>query len=164
MVVGRTVVKSLIVAGMASAVLFWRVQNTALFGAAVVCVVLVFFTFWLLLVCAKHGYDTRLQRLRHNLLRQRTIEKRLNGDSSADAIERDDVDVLIAHVHRKTLDEYPIPPWAILCRDEINEYRQLYESSPGVDPESQPMWLILVNNLLLLACPILFVIAVLLHF
>lgn len=161
MTIGRAIVKAMTVAGIVSAILFWRMENTTLFWAAVTCVALVFVTFWLLLVHAKRGYDSRLQQLRDDLLLQRTLEK---PDDSADPIERDDVDVLIAHIHRKTLDEFPIPAWAILCRDEIMEYKQLYESSPGVDPQSQPMWLILLNNLFLLACPILLAVAIVLHF
>ena len=164
MTIGRAIVKAMIFAGIVSTILFWRMENTTLFWMAVTCVALVFVTFWLLLGYAKRGYDSRLQQLRHDLLLQRTLEKRLAGEDSVDPIERDDVDVLIARIHRNTLDEFPIPAWAILCRDEINEYKQLYQSSPGVDPQSQPMWLILLNNLFLLACPVLLAVAIVLHF
>ncbi|MBL7186591.1 MAG: hypothetical protein ISS70_09715 [Phycisphaerae bacterium] len=128
------------------------------------CLALVFLTFWLLLIYAKRGYAGRLNQLRKNLLRMRTIEKRAGGDDSVDPIERDDVDVLIAHIHRKTLDEFPVPAWAILCLREIEEYQELYESSPGVDPQSQPTWLVLLNILFLLACLILLVMALAMHF
>ena len=136
----------------------------SLLWVAASCLALVFLTFWLLLIYAKRGYAGRLNQLRKNLLRMRTIEKRAGGDDSVDPIERDDVDVLIAHIHRKTLDEFPVPAWAILCLREIEEYQELYESSPGVDPQSQPTWLVLLNILFLLACLILLVMALAMHF
>ena len=156
--VGRTIVKAMIVAGVASAILFWKSRNTTFFWVAIGCLALVFITFWLLLIYAKHGYKDRLNKLRESLLSWRTLEKRVGGEYSVDPIEKDDVDVLIARIHRRTLDK--VPAWAICCFGEINEYQKLYESSPGVDPQSQPTWLLLLNNLFLLACPILLVAAI----
>ena len=161
---GRAIIKTIIIAGVVSAILFWKMRNTTLFWMAVSCLAMVFINFWLLLMYAKRGYDGRLSQLRENLLRMRSIEKRAGGDYSVDSIERDDVDVLIAHIHRKTFDEFPVPGWAVLCLNEIEEYQKLYESSPGVDPQSQPTWLVLLNNIFLLACVILLVIAVVIHF
>jgi len=160
----RAIVKAIIVAGVVSAILFWKMRNTTLFWVAVSCLAMVFINFWLLLMYAKRGYDGRLRQLRKNLLRMRTIEKRAGGDDSVDPIERDDVDVLIAHIHRTTFDKFPVPAWAMLCLGEIEEYQKLYESSPGVDPQLQPTWLVFLNNVFLLACVILLVIAVVIHF
>ena len=162
--IGRAIVKVIIVAGIVSAILFWSIQNSTLFWIAIGCLAGLFITFWLLLICAKRGYNNRLNKLRENLLRMRTIEKRSNGDYSVDPIEKDDVDVLIARIHRKTFDDFPVPSWAILCLNEIEEYQILYESSPGVDPQSQPTWLLLLNNLLLFACLILLVASVIMYF
>lgn len=161
---GRVIVKALIIAGVVSAVLFWKMRNTTLFWASVGCLAMVFFTSWLLLIYAKRGYYNRLNRLRQNLLSQRTLEKRIGGDDSVNPIEKDDVDVLTARIRRKTLDEFPIPAWAILCLREIEEYQKLYESSPGADPQSQPTWLVFLNDLFLLACIILLVMAVVIYF
>lgn len=161
--IARVIFKVMIVAGIVSAILFWNMQNTTLFWVAVTCLALVIITFWSLLMFAKHGYNSRLSQLRQNLIRMRTIEKRAGGDYSVDAIEKDDVDVLIAHIHRKTFDEFPVPDWAILCLNKIEEYQNLYETSPSVDPQSQPVWLLLLNNLFLLACLILLVVAVVLQ-
>jgi len=62
--IARVLFKAMIVAGIISAILFWIMRNITLFWIALTCLALVLITFWLLLMYAKQGYNSRLNQLR----------------------------------------------------------------------------------------------------
>ena len=146
------------VTGILAAVVFFSLDNNILFWLSVGVVTALYVTWWLSLLYAKRGFARRVSDLRASLLYSRTLEKRLNGNHSADPIEKDDVDVLIARLLLGTLDK--IPGWAITNVYQINDLKSLVQAnSDQVDPDAQPTWLCLIGTLLLIGCPILLVLA-----
>ena len=148
--------------GIVAAVIFLSLDRTILFCISVCVVALLYFTWWLLLFYARSGFSRRVSALRTSLLYSRTLEKKLEGKDSVDPIEKDDVDVLIARVLRQTTED--IPSWAVTDIDQINDLKNLVkENSDQLDPDAQPTWLCLISTLLLIGCPILFVLALIMR-
>ena len=145
-------------AGVLATLVFFILNCKILFWFSMGIVAAAYFTSWLLCCCARHGFTKRVIDLKEKLLYSRTLEKKLQGDTSISPIEEDDVDVLIAKIFRGTLDE--IPSWAICDIRQVNELKGLYQKYPDrLDPNAQPTWLCLIGTILLIGCPILLVIA-----
>lgn len=148
--------------GILAAVVFFSLNHSILFWLSVGVVTALYVAWWLSLLYARRGFARRVSDLRASLLYSRTLEKRLNGDHSADPVEKDDVDVLIARLLRGTLDD--IPGWAITDVYQINDLKSLIQAnSDQVDPDAQPTWLCLIVTLLLIGCPILLALALIMR-
>jgi hypothetical protein len=145
-------------AGIAASGVFLANGRMVYFWVSVGIVVSHYAVAWLCLLHAKQGFARRVSQLRNDLLHSRTLGKRLAGDNSVSAIEADDVDLLIARLCSGVMDE--IPSWALTDIGRIDEVKCLLEAYPDrVDPDAQPTWLCLTGTVLLLACPVLLVIA-----
>lgn len=145
-------------AGILATFVFFILNCKILFWFSVGIVAAAYVTSWLSCRCAKHGFTRRVVDLREKLLYSRTLEKKLQGDTSISPIEKDDVEVLIAKIFRGTLDD--IPNWAICDIRQVNELKGLYQENQNcLDPDAQPTWLCLIGTILLIGCPILLVIA-----
>jgi len=139
--------------GVLGAIILYAKGHPWWFGFSLVCIVSSVAASWWLAAAARKRYALRIARLRGRLLYSRTLEKRLEGNSAVDPIEKDDVDVLVGRILRRTLDT--VPSWAICDIREINDVRAMVESCPnGLDPDAQALWLTIVYAVVLLGCVI----------
>lgn len=150
--VGRVVLAS----GILAILLFLWIGSRLLFWLSLVVVAGHCLCSWSLLQCARRGFARRLVGLRDALLYSRTLEKKLQNDQSVDAIERDDVDILIDKAFRGCIGPKDVPGWALCDIQQITEFQDLCcGETRGLDPDAQPTWLCLVDTPLMVGCPML---------